>query len=374
MTKSSLVEDGPLKNGDRALSNEDDKHANVDDVHQSISTEDHTVEKLVIHQGLNDDDAPAIHAAMGFMMTNSALLTHADTSPEYVVSRVILPLEIHYHIIDAFDHRDEKGTIANCALTCRAWLPISRRKLYSYISFDSRRQWTAFKDIMLHSKSPSMPRCCGTVRELFVHPWNEPFFDAVEARSGSGIVLTKHQERSPWAHIILVQGAMRLTGLMKIELQGVDWNYLTPMALECGRHYHNLTSLSLRHCKFSNVLQFHQFITAFPALYDLGLYFVNFHSTNRSVRIAQAGHSLNSLHVQHNSDFMLILSNYLSTHSYLTQHLKDFEWYCEDHSEKTNEAWTVLIEAINIMHIENLTFFMPPLLQGACTDHSERGA
>lgn len=55
---------------------------------------------------------------------------------------VRFPIEIHEEIIGFFlDNWFHAGTIAtHCAPVCRAWLPYSRRKLYSSIDFEYCRQ------------------------------------------------------------------------------------------------------------------------------------------------------------------------------------------------------------------------------------------
>lgn len=218
---------------------------------------------------------------------------------------------------------------------------------------------------MLHSKSPSMPRCCGMVRNLSVHPWNDPLEEA-EDQPPPGTGWRRSPGRRPWAHNVLVQGAMRRTDLTRFDIEGVDWGRLTPMALECGQYYHFLTFLSLWHCKFSNVLQFHRFMTALPTLRDLELHSASFHSSRVSLHIPKAGHSLNSLHTQSDSAFMATLAKHFSLHPHLTHELKDLKWWCEDDNENAHEAWTAWTEAINSTYIVNLTVFMPHSWQSAC--------
>ena len=42
----------------------------------------------------------------------------------------MLPTEIHACIVDALDNQTDAGTIANCALVCRAWVPRCRSRKF----------------------------------------------------------------------------------------------------------------------------------------------------------------------------------------------------------------------------------------------------
>lgn len=279
-------------------------------------------------------------------------------------NRVTLPLETQYHIIESFNRRADKGSIASCALVCRAWLPISRRMLYSFIIFNYRREWIAFYNAMFHSNSQSLAQCRGTVRELWVNPSDQRFFD--EACTQPRIGWLKHQER-PWAHLVLVQSAMQLTSLTTLLIQGVDWNHLNSVAIDCGPYHHSLTTLSLVICTFPNIIHLHQFVTAFPALRVLQLVDPKVNSARLSLQLPKTGHSLHSLHVGSNHNSMVTLWTYFSAYPRLVHNLSELDWMCQE-SQKGHEAWTATTETLDFIQLETLRYFLSRFWHGACTD------
>lgn len=255
-------------------------------------------------------------------------------------SRVILPTDIHPHIIESYSEEGpDTRWIARCALVCRAWLPISRRKLYSCPIRIDRRTWTAFRHFTLHTKSSSMVQCRGMIRDLAAH------------------VLDPGAE-DPWTHLLLIEGAMRLTGLVQLTMHAVNWGFLNAMALGCGQCYQSLTDLRLVECTFSNVHQFHQVITAFPSLRDLDLSHPRFHSASTSLHISTAGHPLRSLRLLYCDDnsAMTVLSTYFRAHPRLVQNLQSLSWCCYRDCEPTQEAFTFLIQAVKSTHLEKLKY------------------
>ena len=103
---------------------------------------------------------------------DNALVT--ETTEMHIVT---LPTEIHACIIDSLSNQIDAGTIANCALVCRAWLPFSRHKLYSEVWLWDRRESIRFKEVMLHCKSEAISGYLGMMRMLVVWPRDQQFFD-----------------------------------------------------------------------------------------------------------------------------------------------------------------------------------------------------
>lgn len=373
----SIIEDEPLANVDPALTIEDDAPSltNEEVTNGPSNLKGNAVEALVTGQDtFMDEDESANDETTQPITLTDAYAKDVDTPAQYVESRAgaMVPLEIHFHIIESFrdDDRDN-GSIANCALVCRAWLPICRRKLYSsLIRLSSRSHWMAFRNSVLHPKSSSMMQCREMVRDLTVYGDDDvlknDFSRVKDVTPQPKLAMRKNR----WINVLLVEGAMRLTGLIRLTIYDFNLGHLHPMALECGQRYQSLTDLGIVGCAFSNILQLHQFVTVFPALRYLELYVPTFHSTAVTPHLSRVGHPLRSLEVRTRNSIMPTLSAYFSTQLHLVQDLYKFHWFSDYNPAQTDdEAFTALIKGIKGTHLEELTLSMFTPWQGACVDH-----
>lgn len=220
---------------------------------------------------------------------------------------VELPIEIHEHILGFLDNWKDAGTIARCALVCRRWLPFSRFKLYFIVELRNRQQWTSFKHLVLESTS-NVVGYLGRVRDLRILPEGLFGEERLQPLTGWG----KGQER-PWAHLVLVQCTTRLTGLTHIHLSDIDWTYYQDFTIRCGSYYLSLTTLVLCNCTFSNVLQLHLFVTAFPSLRHLSLVGIKLRSLKVPSRVPEGGHPLTQLELDCEDDVTALVSRFLAS-------------------------------------------------------------
>ena len=276
--------------------------------------------------------------------------TQDDTHAlEIVEKRIIrLPLEVEEHIIDSLDNEWNAGTIANCALVCRAWLLRSRSKLYSIVELHSRQQWDRFIDHMLRCESEAIAGYMGMVRELHVWQWGEQFLSRQETQRHIG--WNKGQER-PWSHLVLDYCSIRLAGLAYIELWGVDLSFSHDMTIRSGCHYHSLSELVLNKCTFRNLSQLLRFVTSFPALSDLSLVDLRFRLEIIPSHIPQEGHPLIRLVLHGNYGTITTMSQWL-TQAQLAQNLRRLElmnltYHPYTHMDEAEEACKALFETID---------------------------
>lgn len=278
-----------------------------------------------------------------------------NTSVTETVERRILrlPIEIQEHIIGSLDNEHDAGTIANCALVCRAWLPRSRSKLYSKVYLWEHQQWDRFKDLVLRCKSESTAGYLRRVRELYVSSQNEEFFDKKRIRRWTR--WNKNGER-PWAHLALDYCSLHFTGLTYLDMHCVDFSLSHSMAICSGCYYHSLTKLHFCCCTFIGILQLRQFMVSFPALSELTLNRLSLHSTVVPPYIPKGGHPLTRLRLQAWDDVMAAVSQWLSQ-AELVRNLRYLEWWPFD-AEKVEEEWKTLTKAIDGPSLQELCCMM----------------
>lgn len=287
----------------------------------------------------------------------SALVDHVRTTEDRMFSNdatvktpVLLPIELHEHIIGFLDSWYDAGTIANCALVCSAWVPFSRYKLYFLVKLRYRQQWIAFKNLVFQYKAEPIEDYFGMVQELYIWPHDENFFEAAEAHHKIG--WHEGQER-PWTHLVLVQCAARLLGLTKIDISQADFTLSHVIAIHSGHSYRAVTDLNLSFTKFLSVAQLHEFITAFPALQDLSLFSVKFKLTDVRPPVSNAGHALKSLDVIALDDAGTIISRYFAVNPQLVRSLSVLHWRCTQDDVAT---WTLFVAAIQRVSLNELEY------------------
>lgn len=148
---------------------------------------------------------------------------------------VRLPLEMHEHIIGFLDNETELGTIARCALVCRAWLPFSRYKLYYRIFLSHCVQWYRFRGHMVRPASHIVPYL-GMVRELHI---SQTYFTSL-FNAGDAAARSQSSQNDTLGRCKLYP-------------------------------YRSLTALRLDRCVFSSIEQMQQLVCAFPSLSHLVL-------------------------------------------------------------------------------------------------------
>lgn len=265
-------------------------------------------------------DNDALSGRDSRMTAQHSIVANKRPAAGAVETRTVrLPTEVHECIIGFLDSYNTTGTIAACALVCRAWLPFSRFKLYYTISLFYRRQWVAFH-LTLHSKS--MQGYLSLVQELYLRPLDKRFSDTdkVQLRIGCG----NDQER-PWVHLALLECATRLKGLIRLHFAQSDLSPSHPIAVGSGQHLRCVTFLKLEDTEFSSHLQFHQFITAFPALIHLHLCRIKIKLRGPWPPVPTAGHSLCSLTVEEHINTDVIVK-YFTANPRLVQSLHKLRW------------------------------------------------
>lgn len=300
-------------------------------------------------------------------MELNGTIAHSDVPQLAIMSRrpSELPIELHEYMISFLDNWDESGTIANCALVCLGrWLPFSRFKLYYVVNLHYRWQWTAFQHLISPSASSSIRGYLGMVREMRIWPYDErPLDKEPEARCFGQI---EGQER-PWTHLVVLQCAAYLTGLTYINFRDVDWSqtYAKAAALHSGSNYHSLTTLVLWCCTFSDVLQLHRFVTAFPALSELTLDSITLRSltTGMPSDIPMRGHLLTRLTLSGFDEAMSPISQCLAATA-LVQNLSYLKWL---HSSGVAElGWQRLTDAIDGASLQVLNCSIGYPFRGTC--------
>lgn len=199
--------------------------------------------------------------------------TAPSTSTDPPQSIVYLPLELHAYIIE-FLVEDSPRTIANCALVCRALLPISLRALYYQVDLGKREQWNAFSALMCISAATSsegeeypMTKYLQSVRDLRLLPQD------YECRGDPNVGFQEGQLK-PWANDVLGACATGLTGLTRIQTIDMSWEPAlspSPFPPSGSMWYGTVTELVIVDCTFSTAEQLHRHICSFSSLSFLRL-------------------------------------------------------------------------------------------------------
>lgn len=259
---------------------------------------------------------------------------------------VKLPIEIQERTIGFVD-RQCAATIANCARVCHAWLPFSRYKLYDEIVLRHRGQWDSFVCLLL-CPSPEIIRYFQDVRMLYIHPIHALNFDDSETKRRIG---WKAEQERPWAYLVLLHGARRLSNLMHIQFRSIDWSqrWFGPGLLYAGHAYRFLTQLELWDCTFSSIRQLQQLVFGFRALSNLTLTRISFKHSSRPLigsPTVRKGPQLTRLFMNCTSDIMIEVSQWLiGTRS--VHNLSWLNWAPFRPSERTNESLHDLVHAVD---------------------------
>lgn len=274
-----------------------------------------------------------------------------------------MPLELHEHVIRSLDNWFHGGTIANCAIVCRAWLPASRRKLYSNIELRYCRQWNRFKNAVVTSSSPDSQRCLDMIKTLVIWPVDDQFFD--EARTTPLVEWSAGPEHErPWSHHVLIQCAGRLVSLKYLTMVETRFTRAWDLALESASSFASLTSLKLDRCEFLSFPDMHRAIISFPALTHLVLDTPTFdgHSLGWPERWSRGGDALRYLDICARNEVLCILSDWLSE-SRLVRNLSGLTW-SPSYQERDEHGADVLIDTISDSSLQELTVKMPQIWDG----------
>ena len=152
-------------------------------------------------------------------MTDSEVLKIGGFIERHTVE---LPIELHEHIIGLLDSYHDAGTLANCALVCRQWLPSSRSKLYHVVALNSSKSWAAFQRHMSLSATSVIVRYLKLVRRLCI--WSGDRVRSFEGLSSDLHLGGREGQERPWTHLVLIECASRLAGITHIELRKIDYS------------------------------------------------------------------------------------------------------------------------------------------------------
>lgn len=203
----------------------------------------------------------------------------ADSAPSLFEptrqSKTTLPLELHAYIINSFDSRKDSGTIVCCALVCRVWLHLSRRKLYSHITLTRHRQWERFKHHLIHP-APHMVPYLQRTKELYVslpRAYDIALLSHLRMEFYPLYTTGENPNERPWVHLVLDYCALNLPSLSELTFMGINWSNSSVRSniFVTRGPYQSITALRLDGCSFSSIRQLQRFITALPALNGLSL-------------------------------------------------------------------------------------------------------
>ena len=158
-----------------------------------------------------------------------------------------LPLELCYAIIDNVDNLDERDhetTLRACSLTCRAFLPASRRRLFHRVFLYNASKADLFLNIICSAPVSTNP--CSYVRCLR---------------------LDDYQPR--WVSKALPLLTTCLLEVTSLELRHVDRSTLDDMATTYG--FQKVERLRIFFRAINPLEQLSQFLATFPALTSLSV-------------------------------------------------------------------------------------------------------
>lgn len=286
---------------------------------------------------------------------------------QYNPKMLVLPIEIHERIIGLLESGRSAGTVANCALVCRQWLPFSRYKLYHVVRLDNFRQWIRFRNLML-TTDESLPIAgyLRMVRELDIHG------DSRDVSTGTlrwkRVKWDKNEQR-PWVHLALEYSSARLSRSTKIHLTNIDWSQ-TWNPIICCANFSALTTLVLSGCRFSDVRQLHRFVAAFPSLGDLSLFQLSLRSTSTHSCVLK-GHPLQRLTFAPVEEETLAVLQWLTNAGWV-QKLTYLQG--ATNQNVPDEEWETLIENIDGPSLQELDIEMNRCWRGSVLNLNPRVA
>lgn len=260
---------------------------------------------------------------------------------------ITLPTEVEERIISFLDAAEyvERRTILDCALVCRDWVPFCRYKLFHTISLYNRSEFLGFRELLLDTP-PSLEPFLKSVRELWIldtDAWlcynNTPALPSTEEN---------HRKVRPWTHLLLAYSVNRLTGLVLIIFQGVDWRppWFHDRYFSVYTQLLSVTQLALTNCLFDSVRQLQRLILAFPVLSQLWLDNTKLKcSTTPAVKLYLRRPNLTFLNIRPHGEVMAILCRWL-VETQLVAGLSTLCFYPKNNADGLQEAFEGLLQAI----------------------------
>lgn len=163
----------------------------------------------------------------------------------------IVPFELQELIINLVDDRSYKvlsATLRSCALTCHAWFPRSRRRLYRVVELDVPRRTQLDRLVELIDRDPEVR---SAVQELKI----------INTETGDGIFDSR---------AILLTLPVKLPCVTSLVLYGIQEPFPTHVPVLAG--FHALTTLCLENVAFTSHVAFRRLLVAAYALKRLFVY------------------------------------------------------------------------------------------------------
>lgn len=209
------------------------------------------------------------------------------------------PQELTDYIIDFL--WDDRASLLNCCLTCRAWLPASRFQLFCRVNLQSQSTFDYIKGIVL--RRLEMRRHLRHIHQLSISPPN----NEVDWPVGQ-----------PWAHLVPYVLAGQIPHLGCLYMRNFSSRSLplhpTFFAQLC--RLRSLTWLAFHDSIFPNINVFHRLICSLPFLSTLALDCVSFgsHCTLSPTAFHKGDTPLRSLILRNLADPVSVaLSQWIST-------------------------------------------------------------
>lgn len=185
----------------------------------------------------------------------------------------VIPIELQEHVIDLIhdeSYHNLTATLWNCALTCRSWLPRTRRRLYRRVEFHAtlKKQGQLLVKV-LHTS----PEVADTVRELQISSDPEEELEDSQKRFDVRNV----------APLIVLSG--KLPCLTSLYI-GHMLPHLPPARLPLMlAGFPTLTTLELRAMAFTSFVAFQRMLAASPRLRRLSATSLAWKSTQTSINV-----------------------------------------------------------------------------------------
>jgi hypothetical protein len=194
--------------------------------------------------------------------------------------QITLPIELCLMAIENLDVTDDITTLTACSLTCKAFLPASRRGIFARVDLNTRGcrdngRVQKFMEIV-----DSSPIIGSYVRHLWIN---------------EGLVLVPEDR---WTGPALPFLATHLRNVEKLEISGTVWNHLDDnahAALLSG--FLTVTTLWLYFNNFGDSLHFKHLLSSFPKLTELDCHRCDWDMENPSQSSTPLASSLTKLDI-----------------------------------------------------------------------------
>jgi hypothetical protein len=195
--------------------------------------------------------------------------------------QITLPIELGLMAIENLDVTDDITTLTACSLTCKAFLPASRRGIFAMVLLNTRGclnnngRVQKFMEIV-----DSSPVIGSYVRRLWIN---------------EGLTL---DPANRWIGRALPFLTTHLRNVEKLEINGTVWNHLdnnAHAALLSG--FLMVTTLRLYSNDFGNSLHFKHLLSSFPKLTELDCHYCDWDMENPSQSSTPLANSLTKLDI-----------------------------------------------------------------------------